>query len=396
MNSFESPETAIREVRFVDGALLVESHSRPEAHGAQLLSLPHGNSLPHSGKSLFTIEKRGDVITEDIVVVRGHGQPGKTFEKQLSDFRSGVIDVAPEVAEVFRRFRHAANEQTDLNPVHFWEVAPDIRLIPQRTPTLPPATHTNTLVVGAPGGDALLVEAPSAQETEIARLIGIVESLELRVCGVLVTHEHHDHVGGIDALATHFQAPVWAHPNTLARLSLSTVLTQSAHSVNDGDELDLGGQRIRLLHTPGHATGHICCAFLDANLLFAGDMVAGTGSILIDPGEGDLNEYWRQLERLATLPLRRLIPSHGGLVPDGPALLRWTAAHRKKRDAKVSAALKDLAQNAPTPLDAILARVYDDVPKAVLPLAKRSLLAHLEAMVARGEAEKVADGWRAL
>ncbi len=206
-----------------------------------------------------------------------------------------------------------------------------------------------------------------------------------------MTHHHIDHVGGAAALSAALGLPLWAHAGTAARCPN----LHFARLLEDGERLALDGPQplnIEVWHTPGHAAGHLC--FLDrrSGLLLAGDMVAGVGTILIEPGDGDMNEYIAQLERLASSGARRLVPSHGGLVLDAPGLLSGTAAHRRAREAKVIAALGDLGVGTAQELVPL---AYDDAPRAVWPLAALSVEAHLLGLEARGRALFEQGRWRA-
>jgi glyoxylase-like metal-dependent hydrolase (beta-lactamase superfamily II) len=181
---------------------------------------------------------------------------------------------------------------------------------------------------------------------------------------VLLTHHHGDHVGGAAALAERWSVPIAAHAATARRLAGRVPVTRM---LEDG-ETAYGATAI---FTPGHAEGHLCFAVGDATI--AGDMVAGLGTILIDPGEGDMAVYLASLELLLARPAMALLPAHGPMIPDGHAKLREYLSHRLQREAKVAAALRE----APRSLAELVAEAYDDTPRALWGLAERSMLAHL-------------------
>ena len=143
--------------------------------------------------------------------------------------------------------------------------------------------------------------------------------------------------------------------------------------------------------TPGHAEGHLCFEVGAATI--AGDMVAGVGTILIDPSEGDMALYLASLERLLARPAAMLLPAHGPAIPDGPAKLREYLAHRRMREDRVVAALP--ARSTGATLDELVAQAYSDTPRALWPLAERSLRAHLDKLVRDGRAREVAGRWSA-
>ncbi|HET9993016.1 MAG TPA: MBL fold metallo-hydrolase [Kofleriaceae bacterium] len=249
-----------------------------------------------------------------------------------------------------------------------------------RTPTLPPAAHTNVYLVGPDEGPWVAVDPGSPYPDQQAVLDRALAEVGLAL--VLLTHHHGDHSGGAAALAARFGAPIAAHPNTakrLPRLAISRLL-------EDGERV----ADLECVFTPGHADGHLC--FTRDGYTIAGDMVAGLGTILIDPSEGDMTVYLHSLERLLARPQTMLLPAHGPALPDGHAKLREYIAHRLMREARVVAAL----DSSETPVGELVARAYADTPRVLWPLAERSLVAHLHKLAADGRAREVAPGrWSA-
>jgi glyoxylase-like metal-dependent hydrolase (beta-lactamase superfamily II)/8-oxo-dGTP pyrophosphatase MutT (NUDIX family) len=255
-----------------------------------------------------------------------------------------------------------------------------VLLCPLVTPTLPPATHTNAYVLGT--GDCVLVDPGAPDAAEAERLVALVRQLAsegYRPRAVVLTHHHGDHVGGAGHVAAALRLPVWAHAEAASRLPVST-----GRLLEDGEVLELDGplpMRWRVLHTPGHARGHVCLVDEASRAVIAGDMVAGVGTIVIDPPEGDMAEYLRQLARLEALPVRAIYPAHGPVIPAGPAKLREYQAHRAWREAKVLEALRGFG--TAVTLEELVARAYDDVAAFVWPIAQRNT----DAIVRKLEAE---------
>jgi glyoxylase-like metal-dependent hydrolase (beta-lactamase superfamily II) len=249
-----------------------------------------------------------------------------------------------------------------------------------RTPTLPPAAHTNVYLVGPDEGPWVAVDPGSPYPDQQAVLDRALAEVGLSL--VLLTHHHGDHSGGAAALAARFGVPIAAHANTakrLPRLAIDRIL-------EDGEQV----ADLECVFTPGHADGHLC--FSRAGFTIAGDMVAGLGTILIDPSEGDMTLYLRSLERLLAMPQATLLPAHGPALPDGHAKLREYIAHRLMREARVVAAL----DSNDTAVGELVARAYADTPRVLWPLAERSLVAHLHKLAVDGRAREVAPGrWSA-
>jgi endoribonuclease LACTB2 len=139
------------------------------------------------------------------------------------------------------------------------ELSSSLSLFPARTPTLLPATHTNSYALG--GRDVVLVEPATPYEEEQRAWIAWARALESqgrRLVAIVATHHHDDHVGGLDVLASELDVPVWAHDATVSRLAPAT-RARVTRRLADGDELVLEGPRDeswRVLHTPGHAPHH--------------------------------------------------------------------------------------------------------------------------------------------
>lgn len=266
----------------------------------------------------------------------------------------------------------------------------DVVALALPTPTLPPATTTNHYVIGR--RHALLVD-PATPERRGQDAIGNVTMLLQKngwhFDGLLLTHHHHDHVGAAMALSRQLDLPIWAHAQTAALLDGQVTVHAS---IADGAVVaqDDDGSQWRALHTPGHAPGHLVLQN-DAHLgMIAGDMVAGEGTIVIDPRDGSMAHYLTSLERMSLALPSFLAPAHGALLPDAQSVLHHYRDHRRAREAKVLAALP---AKWTQPYD-LLPLAYADVPRWHWPLALRALLAHLIHLQEQGLAEKSRNLWR--
>ena len=255
------------------------------------------------------------------------------------------------------------------------------------TGALPPATHTNAYLVG--DAEMVLVDPGSGEPQELETLAALIGSLAAdgrRLARIVLTHAHADHTGGVEVLRERYHVPVLGHHAIADRVRLDAELA-------DGDAIALASPNadwtLRVIHTPGHARGHLCFLHERTGALFSGDHVVGSGTVIVDPPEGDMADYMASLERLASLPVRTLFPAHGS--PSGAAVrrIRVLLAHRREREAKVVEALSGV----PRPLTELLASVYADTPQALWPYAERSLLAHLLKLEHEGHASREGDGW---
>jgi endoribonuclease LACTB2 len=274
------------------------------------------------------------------------------------------------------------------------DVAAGVRVRPLRTPTLPPAAHTGCYVVGpSEGPGALLVVDPASpypdEQGALDAWLDAEADAGRPVSAILLTHHHGDHVGGAAHLARRLGCRVAAHAETARRL---VGAVEVDWTIDDGDELAAGDVVARAVWTPGHAPGHLCFTVGDA--MICGDMVAGVGTILVDPSEGDMAAYLASLERMLGLGASRLLPAHGPVIPDAAAKIREYIAHRAMREARVAEALRAAGRAAARDLVAL---AYADTPAPLWPLAERSLVAHLVKLERDGRARRADDGaWAAI
>jgi glyoxylase-like metal-dependent hydrolase (beta-lactamase superfamily II) len=254
-----------------------------------------------------------------------------------------------------------------------------IRIFPVRTPTLPPATHTNVYLLEGRAGFSV-VDPASPYDDERAALDAALE--QLPVVEIVLTHHHVDHVSGAAHLAARLGVPVAAHAETAARTRGRVEVTRL---LAEGDRV---ADELVVLHTPGHAPGHLCFHHTESGALVAGDMVASQGTIIVEPDDGgDMAVYLEQLRRLRALDASVLLPAHGPPIFDAAGKLDFYVKHRLEREEKVLAALSE----QPRTVEELVPPSYPDVPPMVWPLAARSLLAHLYKLEKEGRARRVAQ-----
>jgi glyoxylase-like metal-dependent hydrolase (beta-lactamase superfamily II) len=250
------------------------------------------------------------------------------------------------------------------------EMRPGIVLVPLRTPTLPPATHTNCYVIG--GEEVVVIDPASPYGEEQAVLDRVLERRKVRE--IWLTHRHADHVGGASHLKRSLGVKIAAHAITARDLAGAVEVDRT---FEEGERLRLHGKpgwSLRVLHTPGHARGHVCIFEENSGSLITGDLMAGLGTIVIDPPEGHMATYFDSLRRMHGLPVTALFPAHGPVMANAKAKIQEYLDHRTARETSILRAWEGGYREPAS----IVREVYTDVAPAMYGLAERSVLAHLE------------------
>jgi glyoxylase-like metal-dependent hydrolase (beta-lactamase superfamily II) len=204
---------------------------------------------------------------------------------------------------------------------------------------------------------------------------------------VLVTHAHPDHADGVMALAARMPAVRFlkmAWPERDRRWPIEWL------PLADDDRLEIGDVTAKVVHTPGHAPDHFCIWHAETGTLFGGDLAIEGSSVWIPSSQaGDLAAYLSSLERVIALNPSWILPAHGPIVMKPVALLRACIAHRRERELQIVDALRHGAASA----SAIVARVYPELEKGLVPRAEETVLAHLEKLERDGTARRAGDAW---
>ncbi len=243
---------------------------------------------------------------------------------------------------------------------------------------------TNTYIVGEIGKGFIVID-PGPEHTEhVRRIVGVVGN-ELKA--IVCTHAHPDHSPGAVELKALTGAPIWGAPSG-PHFRSEWQFTPDRTLV-DGERIGVPDSTLRVIHTPGHASNHLCFLLEEDALLFAGDHINNGSTVVIDPPDGNMSDYMASLERLLSEPIDYILPAHGWVLGFAHEAIRQLIAHRLKREAKVLEAVRTIG---PATLDELVKRVYDDVDPIMHPVAKRSLIANLDKLVSDGTAVLAGEG----
>ncbi len=263
-------------------------------------------------------------------------------------------------------------------------VTPLVRRLTAPNPGMMTGPGTNTYIVG--GAALALIDPGPENDAHLQATLALVGD---RLRWILCTHTHTDHSPGARALKAAtgaevigMRAPPHGHQDGAFLPD-----REFAH----GDVLDCGEFSLRALHTPGHASNHLCYLLECEKLLFTGDHIMQGSTVVINPPDGDMVAYLQSLESLLALDIERVAPGHGHPILDPHAEARRLIAHRLKREQKVVEAFS--AAN-PATLDELLPIVYADTPERLHQVARRSLHAHLLKLVHDGRIWQQGERWK--
>ena len=213
-------------------------------------------------------------------------------------------------------------------------------------------------------------------------------NIQLIVC----THSHPDHSPGakpLQAMCALASTTTDAPPPAILGLPSAPTARAASEFTPDrallhGELLQLQGDgteahTLKVLHTPGHAANHVCLLMVEDGMLFSGDHVLNGSTTVVDPPDGNMVDYIASLDLLhsecSAHAVQFILPAHGHVIMDALGAISHLKAHRLRREAKIAAVMQ---ANPDGTLDQWLPLAYDDVDPRIWPVARRSLLAHVE------------------
>jgi recombination protein RecT len=250
---------------------------------------------------------------------------------------------------------------------------------------------TNSYLVGDASTGFIAIDPGPADPEHLEKLWRAAGG-DIRM--IVCTHSHPDHSPGAAPLQAMCKSPppILGLPNAPTARATSHFTPDRSLQNNELLTLVSSGlapdisyntrHTLQVIHTPGHAANHLCLMLLEDGLLFSGDHILNGSTTVIDPPDGDMNDYLNSLDCLSDActehGLKYILPAHGYVIggPDDEALaaIARLKAHRLQREAKVLAAMQALPHGS---LDDWLPMAYADVPERMWPVAKRSLMAHV-------------------
>lgn len=246
-------------------------------------------------------------------------------------------------------------------------IAPNIMRIVANNPSRMTYHGTNTYIVKTLDGTFVIDPGPSE---DVAHYYAILEVLGDNPAGILVSHHHTDHFGAAPALRAETGMPIYVFEN------FGCDAFEADGYLIDGD--NIGG--LTVLHTPGHASDHLCFSREDG-VLFTGDHVMTWSSSIVSPPDGNMAKYYQQLARLVDRDDAMYLPGHGPRLDAPKQYVSLLLANRVRREREILECISNCARTT----ESIAILLYNKADPHLAKAAERNVEAHLEKMKIEGD-----------
>lgn len=250
-------------------------------------------------------------------------------------------------------------------------------------PGLMTGPGTNTYLVGR--REPILIDSGAGVPEYLAELQHYLREHEIpEVRRVYLTHRHGDHMGGVPGLRAIFPGL------SVSKFVFNDIaLPGPVDTVKDGDVIEGDGVALVAIHTPGHASDHLCYYLKEERALFTGDLILGGSTSVIPPDDGDLGQYMESLNRLLGWEVERIYPGHGPVIESAKAKIHEYIEHRRERDRQILEAVRAGCRTIPE----MVSRIYVDVSPSLHPVAQLSVHSHLIKLKRDGRVREDSGRW---
>ncbi len=195
---------------------------------------------------------------------------------------------------------------------------------------------TNAYIVFCPQLKVAAIIDPAPESLD--RLKTFLKKMDLKLEKVLLTHSHWDHFGDLKKLLKEVPVPVYVHPYDKQNLQepgcdglpllIQIEGVEVADTYDEGDVVEVGELRFKVIHTPGHSPGGVCLYCKEHQMLISGDtLFKGSIGNLSFP-TADSEKMWTSLDKLAKLPPEtKVYPGHGEMTTIGEETWLKNARH---------------------------------------------------------------------
>ena len=267
-----------------------------------------------------------------------------------------------------------------LEPETVETLSPMVRRITANNPGVFTGPGTNTYLVG--DGNVTVIDPGPAMDTHAQAIADAPGT----ITQIIVTHTHLDHSPGAQLLQKKLGVPAYgliaAYPQHQDPTFKAAALLKDQQIIEGKDF------RIRVIHTPGHASNHLCFLLEPGGMLFSGDHIMNGSTVVIRPPDGNMSAYIDSLRKLKGYPMTAIAPGHGAVLEDPYSAVDWIIQHRLEREKKILESLRTTGQGTS---DSLVEAVYEDVDSSLFPIAKWSLESHLIKLLEDGEISKTGN-----
>ncbi len=251
-----------------------------------------------------------------------------------------------------------------------------IALVRAPNPSAMTLSGTNSYVIDAGSGEAIVVDPGPVIPRHLDALEANASERGLRISTIVVTHGHPDHAPGAAPLRERTGARVLAHPNSEVPRDADVTLDE---------DLRVGELALRIIDAPGHTFEHLAIYEPHEGALFTGDVILGEGTVVIAPPGGAMRPYQRTLARFASefANARRIYGGHGPIVDDAQAKIAEYIEHRRAREAELIEALRGRPRTIPQ----LVLAIYGSARPILWPAMARQMLAYLLALTHEGRVD---------
>ena len=250
---------------------------------------------------------------------------------------------------------------------------------------------TNTYLVGT-GAKRLLIDTGDPNISEYQSLLrGVLDKGGISIERILLTHWHRDHMGGVRDLYKFLEVKPLVHKficSNLANENGSLPPDVQYHYVSDGDEFEVEGATLRIIHNPGHTDDHICFLLEEERAIFCGDSILGQRSTTFE----DLYSFMKSLELIKSYKPELLYPGHGTVIKNPVGFLSEYIQHRNNREQQIVALLNNVGK--PLAIEELLPSIYTDIEPGLIVAARRNLLLHLGKLEKENRVSKLDEKWK--
>lgn len=258
---------------------------------------------------------------------------------------------------------------------------------------------TNTYLIGTGTKRALVDTGDTETSPEYIKLLDeVLKKENATIDHVIVTHWHHDHIGGIDSIKQLLRTtrsdsdlPIfWKLPTSENIEDIAPDLLKQCKPLKDEQIIEVEGAKVQIKHTPGHTTDHACLLLEDEKLLFSGDCILGEGTAVFE----DLHDYMNSLKKILDMEPSVIYPGHGPVVENPVPRIQYYIQHRQQREDQILNALKEHGNSTSMSEMDIVQIIYKETPQNLWPAAAVNVGHHLEKLLKENKVTGRTSEWK--